>query len=129
LLALPDPRLLVPFVATWGIATAARDVVTPLMIVECFGLRHLAPIYGAVMLALLPGGGLGPLFAATVHDQTGSYTPAFAVFAALNAVALASLLLLRSERSRPAAAGEAARVSYCAQPTRRPEPRPSQLPH
>ena len=100
LLALPDPRFLLPFVATWGIATAARDVVTPLLIVECFGLRHLAPIYGAVMLALLPGGGLGPLFAATVHDRTGSYAPAFLVFAALNAAAFASLFLLRPERGR-----------------------------
>ncbi|HZO08159.1 MAG TPA: MFS transporter [Myxococcota bacterium] len=98
LLALPDARLLWPFVAVWGIATAARDVVTPLMIVECFGLRHLAPIYGAVMLALLPGGGLGPLFAATLHDRTGSYAGAFAVFAVLNAMSFASLFLLRRER-------------------------------
>jgi MFS family permease len=97
LLALPDPRLVVPFVLTYGIATAARDVVTPLMIVECFGVRHLAPIYGAVMLALFPGGGLGPLFAAAVHDRTGSYETAFAVFAAMNAIAFASLFLLRRE--------------------------------
>lgn len=107
LLALPDPRFLLLFVATWGIATAARDVVTPLMIVECFGLRHLAPIYGAVMLALLPGGGLGPLFAAAVHDRTGSYGAAFLVFAALNLAAFASLLLLRRERPPPAPARRA----------------------
>ena len=99
LLALPDPRWLIPFVVTWGIASAARDVVTPMMIAECFGLRHLATIYGAVMLALLPGGGLGPLFAATVHDRTGSYAGAFLVFALLNAAAFVSLLFLRPERA------------------------------
>ncbi len=105
LLALPDPALVIPFILTYGIATAARDVVTPLMIVECFGVRHLAAIYGAIMLALFPGGGLGPLFAATVHDRTGSYDVAFAVFAGLNLVAFVSLFLLRREGARGVDAG------------------------
>jgi len=105
LLALPDPALMLPFILTYGIATAARDVVTPLMIVECFGVRHLAAIYGAIMLALFPGGGFGPLFAATVHDRTGSYDAAFAVFAGLNLVAFASLFLLRREGARGVEAG------------------------
>ncbi len=99
LLALPDPGLVIPFILSYGIATAARDVVTPLMIVECFGVRHLAAIYGAIMLALFPGGGFGPLFAATVHDRTGSYELAFAVFAGMNLIAFASLFLLRRERA------------------------------
>jgi cyanate permease len=100
LLLLPDRAFVIPFVLTYGIATAARDVVTPLMIVECFGVRHLAAIYGAIMLALFPGGGFGPLFAATVHDRTGSYDAAFAVFAALNLVSFAALFLLRREGVR-----------------------------
>jgi MFS family permease len=107
LLALPEPRLVVPFILAYGIATAARDVVTPLMVVHCFGLRSLAPIYGAMMLALLPGGALGPLFAAAVHDRTGSYAPAFATFAALNLLALSSLFFLRREAPPGAAAGAA----------------------
>jgi MFS family permease len=102
LLAMPEPRLVVPFIFAYGIATAARDVVTPLMVVHCFGLRSLAPIYGAIMLALLPGGALGPLFAAAVHDRTGSYAPAFATFAALNLLAFASLGFLRREGPRAA---------------------------
>lgn len=105
LLLLPDRAFVIPFVLTYGIATAARDVVTPLMIVECFGVRHLAAIYGAIMLALFPGGGFGPLFAATVHDRTGSYDAAFAVFAGMNLVAFASLFLLRREGARRLAAG------------------------
>jgi MFS family permease len=100
LLALPDARLMLPFVLAYGIATAARDVVTPLMIVECFGVRHLAAIYGAIMLALLPGGGLGPLFAAAVHDRSGSYQGAFLTFAALNSLAFAALFGLRREGAR-----------------------------
>jgi MFS family permease len=100
LLLLPERAFLMPFVFCYGIATAARDVVTPLVIVECFGVRYLAAIYGAIMLALFPGGGFGPLFAATVHDRTGSYDAAFAVFAALNAAAFASLFWLRRETGR-----------------------------
>ncbi len=100
LLALPERAFLIPFILTYGIATAARDVVTPLMIVECFGVRHLAAIYGAIMLALFPGGGIGPLFAATVHDRTGGYDAAFAVFAGMNLVAFGSLFLLRREGAR-----------------------------
>jgi MFS family permease len=103
LLALPRPGLLPLFVFTYGFATAARDVVTPLMIVECFGVRYLAQIYGALMLVLLPGGALGPLFAAAVHDRTGSYSTAFLVFAVLNCLALASLPFLRPEAPRLAA--------------------------
>jgi MFS family permease len=105
LLALPDPAFVIPFILSYGVATAARDVVTPLMIVECFGVRHLAAIYGAIMLALFPGGGFGPLFAATVHDRTGSYDLAFAVFAGLNLVAFGSLFLLRREGARGEEAG------------------------
>ena len=47
----------------------------------------MAQIYGALMLMLLPGGALGPIVAAAVHDRTGSYAPAFALFAGLNGLA------------------------------------------
>jgi hypothetical protein len=56
------------------------------------------------MLALFPGGGFGPLFAATVQDRTGTYGSAFLVFALLNSVAFASLFLLRREGARTAGA-------------------------
>jgi MFS family permease len=97
LLALPHSTLLWIFVAAYGFSTAARDVVYPLIVMHCFGVRYMAEIYGALMLALLPGGALGPIFAGAVHDQTGSYQLAFAVFAALNAVAVLSLLFVRRE--------------------------------
>ena len=31
----------------------------------------MAQIYGALMLGLLPGGALGPIFAATIYDALG----------------------------------------------------------
>jgi MFS family permease len=99
LLRLPAPTLVWPFVLSYGFATAARDVVTPLAVVHCFGVRHLAQIYGLLMLTLLPGGTLGPGFAGFVHDRTGSYVPAFQTFAVLNAVAFLLLFLVRDERA------------------------------
>jgi MFS family permease len=103
LLALPDPVLVWAFVVAFGFSTAARDIVTPLIITHCFGVRHLAQIYGVLMLTLLPGATIGPIFAGAVHDRTGSYTAAFATFAALNALAWLALTQVRDERVRPAA--------------------------
>jgi predicted MFS family arabinose efflux permease len=92
------PGVLTAFLFSFGIAVAARDVVYPLIIADCFGVTYLARVYGALMFALLPGGVLGPVFAATVFDRTGTYTPAFAVFSFLNAAALIAIRFLRDER-------------------------------
>ncbi len=93
-----SPGLLTVFLVTYGVSVAARDVVYPMIVAECFGVTYLARIYGTLMLALLPGGAFGPIFAAWVFDRYGDYTPAFAVFAAVNLVALAAILALRDER-------------------------------
>jgi predicted MFS family arabinose efflux permease len=97
LLALPEDRLIWLFVACYGFATAARDVVYPLIINRCFGERYMAEVYGALMLAL-PGGALGAIYAAQVYDRLGSYDIAFASFAALNVVVVIALLFVRDER-------------------------------
>ena len=104
LLLLPHDSWLWVFVATYGISVAARDVVYPLVVARCFGLSHMAEIYGVLMLTLVLGGGLGPLFAATVHDSTGSYAPAFQTFAGLNLAAVLGLCFLRIETRESAAA-------------------------
>lgn len=100
LLALPSESLMWAFVVCYGFATAARDVVYPLIINRCFGERYMAEIYGALMLAL-PGGSLGAIFAARIFDELGSYDVAFTSFAALNVAVVCSLALVRDER-RPA---------------------------
>lgn len=98
LLVLPEPTLLILFVVTYGLSVAARDVVTPLCVIHCFGVKDLARIYGLLMLTLLPGGTLGPIFAGVVHDRTGSYELAFQLFAVLNVVSFVLLMFLRDER-------------------------------
>jgi sugar phosphate permease len=99
LLWMPDATLLWVFVFTYGFAYPARDVVYPLVLGHCFGVRYLGEIYGAMMLAL-PAGALGSIFAATIFDHDGNYDTAFASFAALNLFAFALLFGLRNERER-----------------------------
>jgi len=93
------PGVLTAFLLAYGIAVAARDVVYPLILAECFGVTYLARIYGALMLALLPAGAMGPIFAASVFDRLATYRPAFAVFAVINVTALLAIAFLRDERS------------------------------
>ncbi len=97
LLALPSQPVLIAFLIVYGFAIAARDVVYPLAISFVFGERTMPAIYGAVMMGLGVAGPLGSYFASRVRDLTGSYEPAFASFAALNLVVLASLFLVRRE--------------------------------
>ena len=87
------------FVISFGFSYAARDVVYPLIVTYCFGLRYMAPIYGALMISLLFGAA-GPFFAAWVHDQHESYQLAFRTFAGLNIFCLGSLIFLRDERKK-----------------------------
>jgi sugar phosphate permease len=96
---LPGPLLSWVFVACFGIAYAARDVVYPLIVTHCFGLRYMAQIYGALMVTLVLGAS-GAWFAATVHDRTGSYALSFQVFVILNVLALGLLCLVRDERAQ-----------------------------
>ncbi len=100
LLFLPHPTLLPVFILVFGFSVAARDVVYPLILTHCFGLRFMAAIYGALILALLPGGTLGPIYAAWVHDRFGSYDLAFQTFAVLNLLSVLALFFVRREFSR-----------------------------
>jgi nitrate/nitrite transporter NarK len=99
-----------PFVITHGAATMAQNVVYPLIVAWCFGTRYLAEIYGVMMLALLPGGVIGPIALGYMHDGLGSYELAFQVLAGLNLVCFAMLAAVRpfaSLRVRGAALEEA----------------------
>ena len=109
LLAVPREGTLWLFVATFGISVAARDVVYPLIVTRCFGLTHMAEVYGVLMLTLVVGGGLGPLFAASVHDATASYDLAFQCFAGLNLLSVLGLCFVRDERERACRRGPSPR--------------------
>jgi predicted MFS family arabinose efflux permease len=80
------------FGLTFGVSTAARDVLFPLLLARVFGVRHFAAIYGFLMISYFPGGGLGPIGLARVHDVLGSYQLGFGLCAALIGAAAIGLL-------------------------------------
>ncbi|MGE4609074.1 MAG: hypothetical protein AAEJ52_20265, partial [Myxococcota bacterium] len=100
LLLLPDPNWIWVFLVCYGFATAARDIAYPLAIQYCFGDRFMPQIYGMMMVVLV-GGALGPLFAGWLYDQNGSYQFAFSSYALLNAAALVGCCFIRDERRQP----------------------------
>jgi MFS family permease len=100
LLFVSAPGALAVFLVAHGFATAAENVLLPLIVVNCFGLRHMARIYGALMLMLFPGGVLGPIFAGFAFDRFGEYRLAFMVFAVLNLLGLLGLAFVRRETER-----------------------------
>ena len=89
------PRLVVVFVSVHGLATMAQNVVYPTIVAWCFGTKHMAEIYGVMMLALLPGGVIGPVALGYMHDQFGSYHLAFQILLALTVASFAMLAMLR----------------------------------
>ncbi len=92
------PEFALLFVAIHGLATMAQNVVYPTIIAWCFGTKHMAEIYGVMMLALLPGGILGPVALGYIHDALGSYDVAFRVLLGLTFVCLALLAAVRPFR-------------------------------
>jgi sugar phosphate permease len=99
LLRVDAPGILVVFLLIHGFSVAAENVLLPLIVAECFGVLHMASIYGALMVALLPGGALGPVFAGWMYDTRGSYELAFVTFAAVNVVSLVALAFVRREQA------------------------------
>jgi MFS family permease len=89
------PRLAFVFVTVHGLATMAQNVAYPTIIAWCFGTKHMAEIYGVTMLALLPGGVLGPVALGYMHDALGSYDIAFQILLVLTLVSFAMLALVR----------------------------------
>ena len=97
LLLLPaSATVLGAFLLLHGFATAAEDVVVPLLVARRFGAGGLATVYGLLMLALVPGGSLGPVLAGWVFDHFGSYAPAFGLFALGNVTAVFALAAVRA---------------------------------
>ncbi len=97
LLAIGVPGFLPAFIVLHGVTVAAENVLLPLIIAHCFGVRYMASIYGRLMIALPAGGILGPVFAGYVFDRLGSYEIAFITFAVLNVLVLILLAFVRRE--------------------------------
>ncbi len=82
------------FIAIHGVGWAAQQVLTPMTVAACFGIRHMGQLYGTLMIVLLPAH-VSPWYAGRVFDLTGSYDAFFPAVIALDVVATAGLFLLR----------------------------------
>ncbi len=94
------------YAVLYGIGIGCWPIMS-MVVSDTFGLRHYGAVYGVLNLIHLLGGSAGAPFAGYVHDTTGSYQLAFAVFVA--AFALAVPMIVMSGRTRAGVAGRSAR--------------------
>ncbi len=71
------------FAVIWGIAIGAPLLLNPAMAAECLGLAHFGIIFGALSLLTTVGAAIGAVLSGVIYDSTGSYVPAFALYAGL----------------------------------------------
>ncbi|GIW40851.1 MAG: MFS transporter [Candidatus Binatia bacterium] len=87
------------FLFLHGAACGLQQVLTPMAVAECFGLRSMGRVYGSLLLVLFPAH-TGTWYAAYLFDTTGSYAPFYPYFMTLNVGAAASLFFLRPASRR-----------------------------
>jgi MFS family permease len=97
--ALIGTKALFAYVLVYGLTGGGGLVLAPLMVGECFGVRSVGTIFGVLAIAAVVGGAAGPLLAGLIFDATGSYYPAFVVFAIGEATAAIAISQARSPRS------------------------------
>jgi MFS family permease len=95
---IPSMGLLIFMVLVQGVLGYGVTSVFGAIPAEIFEGRHYGSIFGTLMLVALCGGALGPWVAGFVHDQTGSYTPAFWI--AIGAVLLSVVAIWRAAPRR-----------------------------
>jgi sugar phosphate permease len=91
---------LVLFVAFYGLDWVATVPPTVALCREAFGVQRAGVVFGWVFASHMIGGGAAAVFAGTVREVTGSYTPAW--FAAGGLCLLAAVACLMVPRSTDA---------------------------
>lgn len=86
-------------VALLGAAVGGVFPVWTTLMAWLFGARSYGTIMGLMMIIMNPMAVLALRFIGEIHDLTGSYTPAFAVFIALVTMAVMLVWMIRPERT------------------------------
>lgn len=94
-MAVRDLPMLYAAAGLFGYSYGAVSTLFTAMVGDFFGRDQAGTLVGVLFAIAGSMAGWGPLIAGAVHDATGSYTPAFALAAALNVVAMALLALCR----------------------------------
>ena len=87
---------LIGFVIIFGMSFGGGMSLSPLLIGKCFGITFMGEIFGALGIAAMLGGAVGPIFAGNIYDRFGNYHFAFVVFLALQLIAVAAIYNARS---------------------------------
>lgn len=82
---------LVGFIVIFGTSFGGGLSLAPLLISECFGIASMGAIFGALAIAAMVGGAIGPVFAGWTYDTLGSYDLAFFVFVGALLIAVAAI--------------------------------------
>jgi MFS family permease len=101
LLAMPliGRNALFAYILVYGLTGGGGLVLAPLIIGECFGLKSLGTIFGMLAISAVIGGAIGPLLAGYIFDSTGSYYPAFIIFATAEAAAAFAISRAKTVRA------------------------------
>jgi MFS family permease len=85
----------IPFVfaLAFGFAFATQTVSLTLLTSQLFGNRDFSSIYGLIMMILMFGAAIGSPLPAFIFDVTGSYVPAWILFAVLSIISTVSLMM------------------------------------
>jgi MFS family permease len=80
----PSALLIYVMIVAQGVLGYGLTSVLGAIVLEIFQGRHYGSIFGTLMLAALAGGAAGPWLTGVLYDQYGTYTPAFAIGAAIS---------------------------------------------
>jgi len=83
------------FAVIYGFSYGGLSALLSPMTAEQFGLSSLGVILGVIMLGGATGAAIGPVVAGYIFDITGSYYPAFLIYAIAAVIGLILISLLK----------------------------------
>jgi len=101
---------IVAFLLAFGLVGETPALLSPLAVAESLGTRRLGALLGILAFFTTLGFAAGPVIAGRIFDQSGSYSTALILFAAMSivsAIAIRAALPFAEERER-AVVGETA---------------------
>jgi MFS family permease len=111
LLVLMDARtmpMVYLFIALFGVGFGGTVPLMPAIRAEYFGTTALGKIQGFMNPVMMFASALGPIFAGSVFDATGTYRTSFLVTGLLTFLAAVAMFFARPARPEPELAAEAA---------------------
>ena len=96
----PDQKFaLIAFSVCFGLGLGGINVLLPLLVGMCFGLKDFSKTVGVVILAATLGSSTGPLFVGMLYDINGDYKLALAALIALGMMGIITATFIRRPRS------------------------------